>query len=59
MANIITLVKIVMAPTAVSPPYFSREELKHTEIMLSLACIIKPDSPRTRLGVRIEAFGRR
>ena len=57
MANIITLVKIVIAPTATSPPYFNREELKHTEMILSLACIINPDNPRVRLGTRMEAFG--
>ena len=34
-----TLVRMVMAPTARSPPYFSSEVLKHTEITLSLACM--------------------
>ena len=40
-----TLVRIVIAPTAISPPYFSREELKHTDITLSLACIINAAVP--------------
>ena len=45
-----TLVRIVIAPTATSPPYFNKEELKHTEIMLSLACMINRESPRARQG---------
>ena len=45
-----TLVIIVMAPTAISPPYFNREVLKHTEMMLSVNCIIKGDTPRPMLG---------
>ena len=47
-----------MAPTAVSPPYFNREELKQTEITLSLACITKEDSPRARLGNMIRGISR-
>ena len=39
-----------MAPTAISPPYFSKDELKHTVIILSLACIINVASPSARLG---------
>ena len=58
MANCITLVRMVIAPTAISPPYFKREELKQMEIMLSLDCIIKLDSPRARLG-RMIFFSRR
>ena len=50
---------MVIAPTATSPPYFSREELKQMEMMLSLACMIKGATPsamqdsssrRTRMG---------
>ena len=59
MANCITLVRMVIAPTATSPPYFSREELKHTEIMLSLACMTKVESPRARLGRKICGSRRR
>ena len=57
MANIMTLVRIVMAPTAISPPYFRREELKHTEIMPSLLCIMKVEVPSPTQG-RIMAFWR-
>ena len=39
-----------MAPTATSPPYFNSDELKHTEMMLSLACIIKSERPSARQG---------
>ena len=42
-----------MAPTAISPPYFKREELKHTEITLSLACIINVASPKAIHGIMI------
>ena len=45
-----TLVRIVIAPTAISPPYFSREELKHTDITLSLACIINAAVPSAMHG---------
>ena len=55
MANCITLVQMVMAPTATSPPYFSKEELKHTEIMLSLACITKGESPNATHGSKMAA----
>ena len=51
-----TLVRIVMAPTAISPPYFSREELKHTEMILSLACMINVASPRATQGRIISGF---
>jgi hypothetical protein len=51
-----------MAPTAMSPPYSSREELKQTEITLSLACIIKVAVPRATqgkmiFGVEMKYFG--
>ena len=39
-----------MAPTAISPPYFSSEELKHMEITLSLACMINVAEPRATQG---------
>ena len=45
MENCITLDRMVMAPTAISPPYFSREELKHIFSMLSVDCMINGDSP--------------
>ena len=45
MANCITLVRMVMAPTAISPPYRSRDELKQTVTILSLDCMIKAASP--------------
>jgi len=45
-----TLVRMVMAPTARSPPYFSREELKHTKMTLSLACMTKEDDPSAMQG---------
>ena len=41
---------MVMAPTAMSPPYFKREELKQTVMMLSLACMMKVASPRAMQG---------
>ena len=50
MANCIMLVRIVIAPTAISPPYFSSDELKQTEITLSLACIMNVDSPNATQG---------
>ena len=50
MANCITLVRIVMAPTAMSPPYLSREALKHTEMTLSLACIVNVARPSATHG---------
>ena len=50
------LVRIVMAPTAMSPPYRSREELKQTEITLSLDCITKVDSPRATQGRITDGF---
>ena len=36
---------MVMAPTAISPPYRSRDELKQTVTILSLDCMIKAASP--------------
>ena len=37
---------MVMAPTAISPPYLRREELKHINRTLSVICIIKGEAPR-------------
>ena len=59
MANCMTLVRMVMAPTAMSPPYLSKEELKQMEMTLSLACIMKVDRPSARLGRIIFASSRR
>ncbi len=39
-----------MAPTAMSSPYFSSEELKHTEMTLSLACMMKVAVPQCYAG---------
>ena len=39
-----------MAPTAISSPYFSREALKHTEITLSLDCMINVAVPSATQG---------
>ena len=50
MANCMTLDRMVMAPTARSPPYFSREALKHTEMTLSLACMMNAAVPRATQG---------
>ena len=49
-ANCITLLRMVMAPTARSPPYFNRDELKQTEITLSLACMVKVARPNAMQG---------
>ena len=54
IANCITLVRIVIAPTAISPPYFNNEELKQTWMTLSLDCITKVESPRARQGKMTE-----
>ena len=51
IANCITLVRIVIAPTATSPPYLSSDELKQTETMLSLDCITNVESPKAIQGV--------
>ena len=48
---------MVMALTARSPPYFNREELKHTEITLSLDCITNVESPSARHGKTIDGTG--
>ena len=48
-----------MAPTAMSPPYFSREELKQTESTLSLACMMKVAMPRATQGRTTAASRRR
>lgn len=50
MENCITLVRIVIAPTAVSPPYFSREELKQIFRILSVDCITKGLNPSSTQG---------
>ena len=50
MANCITLESIVIAPTAISPPYLRREELKHTDIILSLDCITNAARPSAMHG---------
>ena len=47
---------MVMAPTATSPPYFSKEELKQIEIILSLDCITKTEDPRAKVGSTIAGF---
>ena len=59
MASCMVLVSTVMAPTARSPPYFSREVLKHTAMRLSVDCMIKGDKPRARQGSTTLARGRR
>ena len=48
-----------MAPTAISPPYFKSDELKHTDIILSLACMIKSEEPRATQGRIIFAYSLR
>ena len=45
-----TLVRMVIAPTAMSPPYLRREVLKQTEMTLSLACMIKDAAPSATQG---------
>ena len=57
MANCMTLVKMVMAPTAISPPCFRSEDLKQTEITLSLACMIKVAMPSATQGKTIFGVG--
>ena len=42
-----------------SPPYLSREELKHTEMTLSLACITKLAAPSATQGSTSFAPGKR
>ena len=53
MANCMTLARMVIAPTARSPPYWRRLVLKQTLRMLSVNCMIKGDTPRARQGRRI------
>ena len=48
-----------MAPTATSPPYFKSDELKHTEMTLSLACMTNVETPRAIHGRIISAEGMR
>ena len=50
MENCITLAKIVIAPTAISPPYLCREVLKQTDRRLSVDCIIKGETPSAKTG---------
>ena len=47
------LVRMVMEPTAKSPPYFCREVLKQMLSRLSVLCIINGDRPSARTGIRI------
>ena len=49
-----TLDKIVIAPTAIVPPYFFRETLKQIVKTLSVNCIINGDKPKKMQG-RYEA----
>ena len=41
---------MVIAPTAMSPPYFSSEALKQTDSTLSVDCITNGDSPSRMQG---------
>ena len=59
MANCMMLESTVMAPTAMSPPYLSSEELKQTVIRLSVDCMTKGERPRARAGSTTFARGRR
>ena len=45
-----TVEKIVMVPTAMSPPYFSRERLKDMVRILSVICMTQGDRPRASAG---------
>ena len=45
-----TVVKIVMAPTAVSPPYLNKDVLKQTAITLSVNCMMNGEIPNARQG---------
>lgn len=56
MENCMTDESIVIAPTAILPPYFNRDELKHTMITLSLACITNGDIPSATHGSSILPF---
>ena len=51
--NCIAVTRMVIAPTAKSPPYFRSEVLKHTVIILSVNCIIKGESPSAIHGAAI------
>ena len=59
MENCIILPRIVIAPTAVSPPYSSREELKQMFRILSVDCITKGLSPSRIQGNIVFARSRR
>ena len=50
MQNCMTLVRIAMAPTAISPPYLWRDVLKQTEITLSVNCMMNGETPSPMLG---------
>lgn len=58
MANCMMLVSTVMAPTAMSPPYWYSDALKHTAIRLSVDCMINGDMPSARQGSTTFALGR-
>ena len=51
--NCIMLDRIVIAPTARSPPYFCRDILKQMFNRLSVLCIINGDTPRATTGRRM------
>ena len=59
MANCMTLDRMVIAPTARFPPYFSREELKHRSRMLSVDCMTKGATPSPTQGMRRDRRMRR
>ncbi len=50
MENCMTEARIAMAPTAVSPPYLSSDELKQTLSKLSVICMTNGDRPSMRHG---------
>ena len=53
MQNIMILERTVIAPTAISPFAACKEELKHTVITLSVACMMKGEIPKSRQGTTI------
>jgi len=50
MENCMTLERMVMEPTAISPPYFKREVLKLMDRRLSVDCMMKGDKPSATQG---------
>ena len=50
MANCMTLEAIVIAPTAMSPPYFSSDELNESTSRLSVDCNDEGAKPSARQG---------